>query len=346
MLPDAVLLAWALKADTVRPLGAGLINRTFLAVDRSDALRVVQQVNPLFPPEVNEDIDRLTRHLEARGLRTPRIVPTASGELWVPGDDDAGAWGTLTYQAGRSLDSLGDAEQARSAGRLLGRFHRALDEYAHAFRSVRPPIHELGRHLAALEAALARHEGHPAYPRVAPLAEEILAAARGLGPLPDTLPRVVHGDPKINNVIFHETRDEALCLVDLDTVGRMALPLELGDALRSWCNPRGEDTVDAGFSVALFQAAAVGYGDETRGWISPDEVAAIVPATATIQVELAARFCADALNESYFGWDPGRFPSRGEHNRVRAAGQLAVHRSLMLQKRDLERAVAAAFPGR
>jgi len=346
MLPEAILAAWALQADTVRPLGAGLINRTFLALDRDDAPRVIQQVNPIFPPGVNEDIDRLTRHLEARGLPTPRIVPTLEGKLWIPGEDERGAWRALTYQAGRSLDSLGDAAQAGSAGSLLARFHGALDDYTDAFVSVRPPIHELDRHLAALEAALARHEDHPAYPQVAPLAEKILAAARRLGPLPGTPARVVHGDPKINNVVFHATRDEALCLVDLDTAGRMALPLELGDALRSWCNPRGEDTVDAEFSLTLFEAAVTGYGSEARDWLLPEEVAAIVPATATIQVELAARFCADALNESYFGWDPARFPTRGEHNRVRAAGQLAVHGSLLLQHRELERAVAAAFSGR
>jgi Ser/Thr protein kinase RdoA (MazF antagonist) len=345
MLPDPVAEAWSLRADSARPLGSGLINRTFLAEDRTGALRVVQQVNPIFPPAVNEDIDRVTRHLEARGLPTPRIVPTADGHLWIPGGDDRGAWRVLTYHPGRSLESLGNAGQAASAGSLLGRFHRALDGYAHAFRSARPPIHELGRHLAALETALEDHARHPAYPRVAPLAAEILAAARRLDPLPVTTPRVVHGDPKINNVLFHPDRDEALCLVDLDTVGRMALPLELGDALRSWCNPGGEDKADSRFCVSLFEAAVRGYGAETRDWVTAEEIEAMVPVTATIQVELAARFCADALNESYFGWDPARFPTRGEHNRVRAAGQLAVHRSLLLQKRELEQAVRAAFPG-
>ena len=275
LLPDPVLEAWALLPDTARPLGSGLINRTFLAEDRSGALRVVQQVNPIFPPVVNEDIDRVTRHLEARGLPTPRVVPTATGDLWVPGEDDRGAWRVLTCHPGRSLDCLGNPGQAESAGGLLGRFHRALDRYPHAMASVRPPIHELGRHLAALEAALERHAGHPAYPRVAPLAEDILAAARRLDPLPLTPPRVVHGDPKINNILFHPDRDEALCLVDLDTVGRMALPLELGDALRSWCNPGGEDTADGRFSAPLFEAAVRGYGDATRGWITPGEVIAL-----------------------------------------------------------------------
>ena len=35
--------------------------------------------------------------------------------------------------------------------------------------------------------------------------------------------------------------------------------------------------------------------------------------------QLAARFCADALNESYFGWDQTRFPTASAHNQATAA---------------------------
>ena len=43
-------------------------------------------------------------------------------------------------------------------------------------------------------------------------------------------------------------------------------------------------------------------------------------------LELAVRFAADALRESYFGWDAERFESCGHHNLVRARGQLDVAR--------------------
>jgi Ser/Thr protein kinase RdoA (MazF antagonist) len=344
MLPEPVLKAWELLPSSVRPLGAGLINRTFHATTRDGSARVIQEVNPVFAPEVTGDIDRVTRHLAQGGLATPRVVPAADGRLWLSGEN--GSWRALTYVPGRSLDALAGPGQARAAGALLGRFHRCLANYDPSFASRRPPIHDLARHLAALEAALGEHGGHRDFDRIAPLAEEILEAAGGLAPLPATPPRVVHGDPKANNILFHETRDEALCLVDLDTLGRMALPLELGDALRSWCNPSGEDEATGAFSAPLFQAAVEGYGSVSRGWILAEETGAIVAATANIQVELAARFCADALNERYFGWDAGRFGSRSEHNRVRAAGQLAVHRSLMVQRNILEKAVDAAFAHR
>ena len=33
---------------------------------------------------------------------------------------------------------------------------------------------------------------------------------------------------------------------------------------------------------------------------------------------------ADAIFESYFGWDRARFPAAGEHNLLRARGQFAL----------------------
>ena len=52
-------------------------------------------------------------------------------------------------------------------------------------------------------------------------------------------------------------------------------------------------------------------------------------ATLWITLELTTRFTADILNDRYFGWDPQRFASRAEHNRVRACGQLRLAESLL-----------------
>ena len=60
-------------------------------------------------------------------------------------------------------------------------------------------------------------------------------------------------------------------------------------------------------------------------------------------LELAARFCTDALTESYFAWNPDKFTSHSEHNRVRAQGQLSLYRSLTDQAEQAERLVEQAF---
>jgi Ser/Thr protein kinase RdoA (MazF antagonist) len=340
-VPDAVLAAWGLAGAALSALGNGLINHTLLASPAGGEPLVLQRLHRIFTAEVNEDIDAVTRHLAAQGHTTPRLVPTLAGRLWL--DHDDGIWRALTYVPGVSLDALDDVNQACEAGALLGRFHRALGGLQHRFRHARTGVHDTARHLANLRTALDQNRAHPRYAEIAPLGERIFAMARDLPPLPAVPERVVHGDPKLNNILFTPDRARALCMIDLDTLTRMSLPLELGDAFRSWCNPAGEDYAKAWFSLDLFGAALAGYAREARGFITPSEWQAIVPATQTICVELAARFCADALNETYFGWNPQRFASRSEHNQVRAEGQLAAAESLRAQGGPAEATVSAAF---
>ena len=336
-----VLEHYGAGAADLAPLGSGLINLTWLVTQGGSPRRVLQRVASLFPPEINRDIDVITRRLAAAGMMAPEVLKTADGGLWVT--DHGWTWRMLSWLPGNCLDSLNSAAQGHSAGRLLASFHVALADLQHEFANPRLGVHDTPRHLAALRDALKAHARHPRYAEVAPLAGDILAAADalpGLPPLPD---RIVHGDPKINNMLFDPMSGVATALVDFDTVGRMPLPLELGDALRSWCNPQGEDGRRGVFSAELFSAALTGYAEVAGHWITPAEVQAIVPATETIILELAARFCADACNETYFGWDAQRFATRGEHNEVRAAGQLSLARSFVTQRDGLSAEVRSIF---
>lgn len=339
-VPAAVLEAFGAAGAAVRPLGAGLINHTFL-VERGDERFVLQRLHAIFAPEVNEDIEAVTRHLQARGQLTPLLVRTRAGALWQA--HEGATWRALTWVDGVALERIGTTAQAREAGAVLARFHVALSDLRHEFRHARHGVHDTARHLDHLRAAVARHTGHPRIGVVQPLARRILAAAAALPPLPDTPLRAVHGDPKASNVLFAADERRGLCMVDLDTLARMRLPVELGDAFRSWCNPAGEDEARATFTLELFEAALGGYADEARGLPDAAERDALVTATETIYVELAARFCADALEERYFGWDPGRFATRGEHNERRAMSQLAAAGSLAEQRTAAEAVVRRAF---
>lgn len=343
-VPKNVLAAWNLAGATVSPLGSGLINRTWLvsAGTAPGAGRyVLQQLNPIFPAAINEDIRVVTAHLRARGLIAPELLPTADGRLWV--DDAGGAFRLMTHIDGVSHERLENPGEAREAGQLLARFHRALADLDHEFRNQRLGVHDTERHLGVLRQALIDHATHRDIAAIRPLATEILQLADALPHLPRLPDRIVHGDPKINNLLFDATTGRALCFIDLDTLGCMPLPLELGDAFRSWCNPKGEDSPRAAFALDLFTAAVDGYAAGARGWITPEEAAAIVPGTLTIYVELAARFCADALRESYFGWDAQRFPSRSAHNQARAGSQLTAARALWDVRGAAEEVVRRAF---
>jgi Ser/Thr protein kinase RdoA (MazF antagonist) len=340
--PDpAVLAAYGLSDAAAEPLGRGLINRTWRLRDTHGTFSVLQAVNPIFPGAMQADIDVVTRHLAACGLVTPRLLATPGGRLWV---DHAGVtWRLLSYVEGVTHDFVTDPEQAREAGRLLARFHRALADLQHTFAHQRPGVHDTVKHLAALSDALAAHTQHPAFNEIEPLARRVLALGARLPPLATAPERLVHGDPKISNIVFDADGKRALCMIDLDTLARMPLALELGDACRSWCNPVPEDAAEASFSLAIFTSAMQGYASAAKGWIQATEWPGIVDATLVITVELAARFCADALRENYFGWDRERYPSASAHNRARTRGQLALAEALGAERSTAERVLQATF---
>jgi hypothetical protein len=75
--------------------------------------------------------------------------------------------------------------------------------------------------------------------------------------------------------------------------------------------------------------------------VASAELASCVAGFAAVAVELASRFCRDALEDRYFGWDPERFASRAEHNLVRAAGQLELATRVLAARSRLEAAVQA-----
>ena len=343
-VPEGVLAHWrAYAAATPRAFGTGLINRTFL-VEGEAGRAVLQELHPVFAPPVNEDLDAVTSHVAKKGLATPRLLRTDEGKVCVVSDGGR-PWRMISWIDGTSFDRIDSLERARAAGALVARFHAAVEDLAWSYRHVRAGVHDTRGHLVKLARSLARHRGHRLAKEVAPLGEAILQAGMRLPDLTHMPLRHVHGDLKISNLLFDDT-GRGICLVDLDTLGKMPWAFEMGDALRSWCNPGGEDVTDAHIDLDVFRAALAGYFEERPGpFITPDESEALVDGLQTICVELAARFCADAVNESYFGFDARRFATRGEHNLLRARGQWTLAQSVAKQAVDLKAMVSSARAG-
>jgi Ser/Thr protein kinase RdoA (MazF antagonist) len=346
-VPHEVLGRYAsLSGRPSRPFGTGLINDTFL-VEGRDGDAVVQRLHPVFSPAVHHDIEAVTARLAERGVATPTLVRADDGALWVerPRDDGSpGVWRAMTFvRESHTWDKVPSAAVAREAGALVGRFHAALDGLDWAYQGRKGRAHDTARHLDALARALDEHPAHRLHAEASRVAGELLEAARPLADFTALPARHAHGDLKISNLLF-DARDRGLCLVDLDTVGRMAWPHEMGDALRSWCNPAGEDHDDVELDEGLFAAAIEGYAGAGPRLVTDAERALLVDGLATICVELSARFLADALHERYFGWDPARYAARGEHNLVRARGQWALARSV-LRRKDALRALTARLLG-
>jgi Ser/Thr protein kinase RdoA (MazF antagonist) len=328
----------ALAGRPARPLGTGLINDTFL-VDGRDGPAVLQRVHPVFGPRVHEDIAAVTERI-ARAMPTPRLIPADDGSLYVLDPRDGRPWRAMTFVPGIALDKADSPDRVRAAGSLVARWHRALEGWSYAYVHVRPGVHDTRHHLSVLRDALAEHREHRLYDAVAPLAQSLFRGAETLTLAPEGAPLSAgphaihaHGDLKLSNLLFDPETGAGACLVDLDTVCCMPWALELGDALRSWCNPRGEDVTEAAVDRALFSAALAGYASSAPDFLREIPAAeGAADGLATIALELAARFLADALRERYFGFDPGRYPARGEHNLVRARGQWSLARDAIAHR--------------
>ncbi len=326
--PSEVVAAWGWTQAAIEPVTGGLINETFRVTLDGTAIAVLQRLHPVFGREVNLDIEALTQRLLAKHLSTPWLVRTLRGDAWL--EHEGRVWRALTYIEGVSVAAVPDPSWADAAGECVGRFHRAVADWQHTYAFARAGVHDTAAHLARLRDHVVRGGDAEALE----LGREILEAAVGLPPLDLALPRRhCHGDLKISNVRFTVVPTipgqapkpvYANCLVDLDTIGQGTLAFELGDAMRSWCNPLGEDAGSVGFDVAIFEAAIRGFRRVADSLVTAAERRSILDGLETVCLELAARFAVDVFRDDYFGWDAARFPSRRAHNLVRARGQLAL----------------------
>lgn len=349
-IPLSVRNAYGLSADDaaleIQHIPSN-INATYVIRRRGatgDAL-VLQRLHPVFGAQVHIDIEAVTAHLAAKGVETPRLVRTRDGELWAidAGSAEPCVWRALSYVDGVTLHHTRDAATLESAAAMLGTFQRNLVDLQHVFVHERP-LHDTRRHLSNLQAAL----GSPRGAGDAEAQELGIAISRqsegvrlDFGSLPR---RIIHGDPKLSNVLFQRAvPSRARCMIDLDTVGRGYVAYELGDALRSWCNPAGEDIASPTLEAESFTAVLRGYARTCPDAVAPAELLSAIDGFETVSLELASRFAADAINDSYFGWDEQRFGSRREHNLVRARGQLALSRAVRAQRADLVDAATRAL---
>jgi Ser/Thr protein kinase RdoA (MazF antagonist) len=312
--------AWGWRPEDVTPLAGGLINTTYVV--GAPPVAVLQRLHPVFGAEVNLDIEAVTAHLAARGMETPRLLRTRDGKAWI--DHEGGVWRALTWVDGETVHRVPDAAWAEAGGALVGRFHRAVADLQHDYHFARAGVHDTQVHLARLRTHV--EQGGDA--EAVDLGREILGEALPELRIEDQPRRHVHGDLKISNLLFRRAPVRGAALVDLDTLGLGTMAFELGDAMRSWCNPHGEDAGAVKFELPIFAAAIRGFRGEADALVTRGERIAIVDGLQTVCVELAARFAVDVFEDRYFGWDPARFPTRRAHNLIRARGQLALARQV------------------
>jgi len=337
-------------ADRVEPYGSGLINATFL-VTAGDARHILQRINPLVFPEPERIIFNLSvlgGHIATRptsGLRIPALIPAWDGSSFVR-DGQSGLWRLMEFIPNtRGLVHIEDLEQAREVGRILGHFHVLVSDLpTDRLTVVLPGFHVTPGYLERFEQVLAvrttaRSEAlSQAIACVTTRQAQVgvLEAARQGGHLPV---RVIHGDPKLDNILFDRMTGRAVSLIDLDTVQAGLIHYDIGDCLRSCCNRSGRSAAaGAGFDLDLCRAILGAYAGETGGLLDQVEIELLFDAIRLIPFELALRFLTDHLEgDRYF-----RVTERGQNLR-KARVQLALVKDIEGKEREIRGIITACF---
>ena len=327
--PQRALRSFAGLSDPVATLiTTGLIHATFDVRDAGGNRFILQRMSPAFSPRVNDNIQSVTQHLRARGVTTFELAISEGKPYADLGED--GLWRLMTCLPGISFDIPNNADQLNAAGNLVATFHRALLDYDAPLHSIGFPFHDTQQHIEDLQLALRECEGHPCYPAVKLLSEGLLAEADLLPSLSSAPNRVIHGDLKLNNILFEPAGDETspspVALIDLDTLARMPLAYDWGDALRSWCNRLPEDAPEAELDITFAEAAVDGLMSTFDATPDAAELNSLTFGLEVVSLELSIRFATDALRETHWAWDPKRFERAGEHNMSRARGQFDLYR--------------------
>jgi len=115
--------------------------------------------------------------------------------------------------------------------------------------------------------------------------------------------RVTHNDTKINNVMMDVDTDEAVCVIDLDTVMPGLSLYDFGDLVRTAVSPAAEDERDLTKVVVrmpMFEALAEGYIDACN-CLCDAELDNLAFAGVLISFETGMRFLTDYLEgDVYF----------------------------------------------
>ena len=112
-----------------------------------------------------------------------------------------------------------------------------------------------------------------------------------------------HGDPKVNNIMIDDVTGKGTAMIDLDTVSPGLIHLDFGDALRSICNPAGEEETNLSkviFDEDLATAFCKGYMHEAGVFLTDADRAYLYDSIRLLPFELGIRFFQDYLDGNVY----------------------------------------------
>lgn len=337
----------------IEEFGSGNINGTFrVTLDAIDEPHfILQRINTRVfqqPMLIMQNMRTFTEHVRDRLSQTPlrdrrwevlKVLTTQAGkDCWI--DPTGNVWRGISFiEDAQAFDTIQDSQHGREIGYGLGMFHDLISDLpAHQLADTLEGFHITPNYLQQYDQVLATYN-LPQTPEVEYGLQfvrdrrnwaHVLENAKATGKLQL---RLIHGDPKINNVMIDNKTRQAISLIDLDTVKPGLVHYDIGDCLRSSCNPVGEETQEFDqvyFDIDLCRDVLQGYFSVAKNFLTENDYYYLFDSIRLIAFELGLRFFTDYLagNVYFKVRDP-------EHNLARALVQFKLTASIEAQETTL-----------
>ena len=334
---------------------SGHINSTyrvsFREKDGNIRRYIIQSINSKVfrdPHLVMDNVKMVTKHINDRVLRlrkdlggqTLYLIPGRDGRFRVE-DDQGTVWRCYNFIEGCvTYDVVENTRQAYEAARAFGAFQDLVSDLdASSIQETIPDFHNTPLRFQRLMAVAAADP----MGRLASVSEE-MEFIRSREHITNTLLdhaqagqiplRVTHNDTKINNVMIDAQTDEAVCVIDLDTVMPGLSLYDFGDLVRSATSPVAEDEQDlsqVAMRMPIFEALVEGYLSTAENFLNDIEIEHLAHSGKLMTLEVGIRFLTDYLEgDVYFR------TKRPGHNLDRCRTQLRLVQHIEAQQPAME----------
>ncbi len=227
-----------------------------------------------------------------------------------------------------SYNRVSSLNQVKSAANCLGEFYHHLSDFNAGNLSITLPHFHHGKSITKkFEEALLNCDNKRLF-SIKTLISEIekeLPILKKWDEICNTLPkRVIHYDTKINNFLFDKNTDKVLALIDLDTLMPGCVLSDIGDMIRTYSNPVGEESKEIEKVVSNLEIINAIIQEFTKKVVlEKEERENLFFGGMAITFMQCVRFLTDYLNgDSYYK------TSFKNQNIVRSKNQWALYKSL------------------
>lgn len=334
---EAVLQKFGIPLDAlIIPITSGIINKTW-KVCSVNGNYILQQINDhvfVNPELIHGNITVIASYLKKNYssylFPAPILHSAGSQLLKEPG---VGYFRVFPFIEGtHTIDVVANPKQAFEAAEQFGRFTAYLGGFnCNQLNVTIPDFHNLSYRYQQFQEALKSGNAERIHNEKSLI--DKLTRLQFLVKQYDAITknnsfkkRVTHHDTKISNVLFNE-QDNAVCIIDLDTVMPGYFISDVGDMMRTYLcevSENEEDISKIKIRPDYYYAIVEGYYKEMQNELTNEEKKHFFFAGQFMIYMQALRFLTDYLhNDRYYQI---QYPT---HNLVRAINQVVLLERLM-----------------